>query len=61
MKAMEVVVQGSAEDETVLGPTAGVWEPGGEGNSTFSTTDGGLKNTLSDGVVRCAKVVRVNF
>ena len=55
------VVQGSDQDELVLGPTAGVWGISTEGKSAYFTTDGGLKNPLSDGLVRCAKVVRVEL
>lgn len=58
---MKVVAAGSELDETLLGPTSGVWENGKEGKVAYFTADGGLKHSLPDGIVRCAKVVRVEF
>ncbi len=58
---MEITLKGSMEVQNVLGPTAGVWAPGLEGKTAFFTSDGGLKNVLEDGAVRCAKVIKVDF
>ena len=58
---VETTLKGSMEVQNVLGPTAGVWAPGLEGKTAFFTSDGGLKNVLEDGAVRCAKVIKVDF
>ena len=58
---VETTLEGSMKLQDVLGPTAGVWAPGLEDKAAFFTSDGGLKNVLEDGVVRCAKVIKVDF
>lgn len=59
LAALQVVGRGSMEDDKFVGPTAGVWEYGKKGRTAYFTTDGGLKNPLEDGALRCAKVVRL--
>ncbi|CAF9936786.1 hypothetical protein IMSHALPRED_010892 [Imshaugia aleurites] len=58
---VETALEGSMKLQDVLGPTAGVWAPGLEGKTAYFTSDGGLKNVLEDGVMRCAKVIKVDF
>ena len=58
---LDVVAEGTKQDDAMLGPTAGVWARGMEGKRAFFTTDGGLKNTPDDGIVRCGKLVRLDF
>ena len=60
-KETSVVVQGGEEMQDCLGPTSGVWETGQEGKRALFCVDGGVKHPLKDGMVRCAKVIRVEF
>ena len=59
----KVVVVGDPVNEDVLGPTAGAWgrQPGERGKVAYFTLDGGLKRPLPDGIVRPAKVLKVEF
>ena len=58
---VEATLKGSMKLQDVLWPTDGVWAPDLEGKTAFFTSDGGLKNVLGDGVVRYAKVIKVDF
>ena len=58
---VDTTLKGSINAQNLLGPTAGVWAPGLEGKTAFFTSDGGLKHSLEDGVIRCGKVIRVDF
>ena len=58
---VSIVAKASEQDDTMLGPTAGSWVPSRAGKCAYFTTDGGLKNIPSDGLVRCATVVRMDF
>jgi len=60
-KEVEVVTKVTADEAVMLGPTAGVWQRGLEGKVAYFTCDGGLKHPMEDGVVRWARVVRVEF
>ena len=59
----KAVVIGEPLNTEVLGPTAGAWgrQAGELGKVAYFTSDGGLKRPLPDGVVRPAKVFRVEF
>jgi hypothetical protein len=58
-----ICVVGNPVNELLVGPTAGAWgrQPGDLGKVAYFTTDGGVKRLLADGVIRSAKVVRVEF
>lgn len=60
-RSVVVIAKGSMEEDIVLGPTAGVWSMGAKGKIGYFTCDGGLKHQLEDGLVRWARVVRVEF
>ena len=60
-KETEVLVQGGKDLVNCLGLTAGAWEQGLTGKRALFTSDGGCKNPLKDGLVRCAKVIRVDI
>ncbi|KIX92632.1 uncharacterized protein Z520_11661 [Fonsecaea multimorphosa CBS 102226] len=57
---MKAVVQGPACSDCI-GPTAGIWLDGRVGQSALFLTDGGIKRPPPDGILRCAKVIRVDF
>lgn len=57
---VSIFLEGTDQDQTMLGPTAGSWAPGQVGKCAYFTADGGLKN-VSGGFVKRAKVVRVDF
>lgn len=61
LRKVETTLEGSMKLQDVLGPTAGVWASGLEGKRAFFASDGGLRNVLEDGLVRCAKVIKVDF
>jgi hypothetical protein len=56
-------VAGIPFDEELVGPSSGAWgrAPGEAGRVAFFTTDGGTTALPSDGVLRAAKVLRVEF
>jgi hypothetical protein len=56
-------VAGNPFDEELVGPSSGAWgrAPGETGRVAFFTTDGGTTALPSDGVLRPAKIVRVEF
>ena len=60
-KAHSVV--GRPFTEMLLGPTSAAWgrAPGDYGRVAYVASDGGIKAPMPDGVVRPAKVVRVEF
>lgn len=58
---LEVMARGTTDDDKVVGPTAGTWQYGSTGKVAYFLGDGGLKNPLEDGIIRCAKVVRLVF
>jgi len=56
-------VVGEPFTEMLLGPTSAAWgrAPGDYGRVAYVASDGGIKAPMPDGVVRPAKVVRVEF
>ncbi|MDF5729484.1 MAG: hypothetical protein PUP92_16090 [Rhizonema sp. PD38] len=56
-------VAGDPLTEQLLGPSSGAWGRGtGEyGRVAYFTTDGGTTSPPPDGIVRTAKVLRVEF
>jgi hypothetical protein len=56
-------VAGSPFDEELVGPSSGAWgrAPGESGRVAFFTTDGGTTSLPPDGILRAAKIVRVEF
>lgn len=58
-----LTVAGDPFDDRLVGPSSGAWgrRPGGHGRVAFFTSDGGTKAPPQDGVVRPAKVLRVEF
>jgi hypothetical protein len=56
-------VAGSPFDEQLVGPSSGAWgrAPGEAGRVAFFTTDGGTTALPLDGVLRAAKILRVEF
>jgi hypothetical protein len=56
-------VAGQPFTEELIGPTCGRWGrgPGEYGRVAYFQTDGGTKSPPADGVVRPAKVLRVQF
>jgi hypothetical protein len=56
-------VAGIPFDEELVGPSSGAWgrAPGEVGRVAFFTTDGGTTALPPDGVLRAAKVLRVEF
>ena len=58
---METVSEGQLEAPRVIGRTAGVFQVGTKQKAAYFTCDGGLKNPLENGIVRLARIVRVNF
>ncbi len=57
------VVAGHPFDDQLIGPSSGVWgrSPGDDGRVAYFTTDGGHTSPPSDGIVRPAKLLRVNL
>jgi hypothetical protein len=57
------VIAGSPFDEELVGPSSGAWgrAPGEAGRVAFFTTDGGTTSLPLDGVLRPAKILRVEF
>ena len=57
------VVAGEPFSDQLVGPSSGVWgrRPGEYGRVGYFTTDGGAKKPPPDGVVRPAKVVRLEL
>ena len=58
-----MTVAGDPFDDVLVGPSSGAWGrlPGEHGRVAFFTTDGGTKVAPADGIVRPAKVLRVEF
>ena len=58
-----ICVVGNPVDELLIGPTAGAWgrQAGDMGKVAYFTSDGGMKRLLPDGIIRSAKVVKVEF
>jgi hypothetical protein len=56
-------VAGEPFDDRLVGPSSGAWSraPGEHGRVAFFTSDGGTKVPPKDGIVRPAKVLRVEF
>jgi len=56
-------VAGSPFDEELVGPSSGAWgrAEGEYGRLAFFTTDGGTTSLPADGVLRPAKILRVEF
>jgi DNA-binding beta-propeller fold protein YncE len=56
-------VAGKPFDEELVGPSSGAWgrAPGEAGRVAFFTTDGGTTALPTDGVLRPAKILRVEF
>ncbi len=56
-------VAGDPFTEELIGPSAGDWgrELGERGRVAYFLTDGGTKAPIADGIVRPAKVLRVEF
>jgi hypothetical protein len=56
-------VAGAPFDEELIGPSSGAWArgPGEMGHIAFFTTDGGTTALPKDGVLRPAKVIRVEL
>jgi hypothetical protein len=56
-------VAGNPFDEELVGPSSGAWAraPGEAGRVAFFTTDGGTTALPLDGVLRTAKILRVEF
>jgi hypothetical protein len=56
-------VAGSPFDDELVGPSSGAWgrAPGEAGRLAFFTTDGGTTALPPDGIIRPAKVLRVEF
>jgi hypothetical protein len=56
-------VAGNPFNEELVGPSSGAWgrAPGEAGRIAFFTTDGGTTSLPPDGVVRTAKLLRVEF
>jgi hypothetical protein len=57
------IVAGDPFDEQLVGPSSGVWgrQPGDYGARAYFTTDGGAVAAPQDGIVRNAKVLRVEL
>jgi hypothetical protein len=57
------IVAGDPFDEELVGPSSGVWgrDPGDYGRLAYFTTDGGTTAPPPDGIIRTAKVLRVEF
>lgn len=56
-------VAGDPFTEDLIGPSAGAWgrNPGDQGRVAYFLTDGGTKSPPPDGIVRPAKLLRVEF
>jgi hypothetical protein len=56
-------VAGDPFTEELIGPSAGAWGrgPGDYGRTAYFLTDGGTKAPIADGIVRPAKVLRMEF
>jgi hypothetical protein len=61
--ATRQIVAGDPFDQELIGPSSGVWgrDPGDYGRLAYFTTDGGTTAPPTDGIVRNAKVLRVEF
>jgi hypothetical protein len=57
------IVAGSPFNEVLVGPSSGAWgrAPGEAGRVAFFTTDGGTTALPADGVLRTAKILRVEL
>jgi hypothetical protein len=57
------IVAGDPFDPQLVGPSSGVWgrESGDHGRIAYFTTDGGTTAPPPDGVIRAARVLRVEF
>ena len=57
------IVAGNPFDEELVGPSSGAWSraPGEAGRVAYFTTDGGTTALPLDGVLRTAKILRVEF
>jgi hypothetical protein len=57
------VIAGEPFDPELVGPSGGVWgrDPGEHGHTAYFTTDGGTTAPPPDGIVRNAKLLRVEF
>jgi hypothetical protein len=57
------IVAGSPFDEELVGPSSGAWgrEAGEMGRVAFFTTDGGTTALSPDGILRPAKILRVEL
>src|SRR5271154_2592518 len=57
------IIAGSPFDEELVGPSSGAWgrEAGEMGRVAFFTTDGGTTALPPDGILRPAKILRVEF
>lgn len=60
-KETTAAVQGGEDLLNFLRPTVEMWEEGLLGKRALLTCDGGCKHPANEGMVRCAKVVRVEF
>jgi hypothetical protein len=56
-------IAGDPFDEELVGPSSGAWgrNPAENGRIAFFTTDGGTTALPPDGVLRPAKILRVEF
>ena len=56
-------VAGNPFDEELVGPSSGAWgrAAGERGRVAFFTTDGGTTALPPDGILRAAKILRVEF
>jgi hypothetical protein len=57
------IIAGNPFDEELVGPSSGAWgrAPGEAGRVAYFTTDGGTTALPPDGVLRTAKILRVEF
>jgi hypothetical protein len=58
-----VTVAGDPFDKELVGPSSGAWgrAPGESGRVAFFTSDGGTTALPPDGILRPAKILRVEF
>jgi hypothetical protein len=58
-----ICVVGNPVNKLLIGPTAGAWgrQVGDMGKVAYFTSNGGMKRLLPDGIIRSAKVVKVEF
>ena len=59
----QVVAAGNPFTDVLVGPSSGAWRrhPGDYGRTAYFTTDGGTAQAPSDGKIRPAKLLRVDF